>query len=114
MRILLMQSPRAWVAIAAAALTLFIGASSRADEGMWTFDNFPAEAVKARYGATITPTWLDQVRQSVVRLSNCTGSFVSADGLILTNHHCAADCIDDLSTPEQNYLAKGFVAPTRP
>src|SRR6266446_11004180 len=59
-----------------------------ADEGMWTFDNFPAIAVKQRNGADITPAWLDHVRLATVRLANCTASFVSPEGLMLTNHHC--------------------------
>jgi hypothetical protein len=108
-----MPSSRVWPAFAAALIVFLAANTGRADEGMWTFDNFPTDAVKARYGANITPTWLDQVRLSVVRLSNCTASFVSADGLILTNHHCSAACIDDLSTAEQNYLAKGFIARSR-
>ncbi len=62
--------------------------TARADEGMWTFDNFPAAKVKQLYGVDITPAWLDSVRLATVRLSNCTASFVSPDGLILTNHHC--------------------------
>jgi hypothetical protein len=50
-----------------------------ADEGMWTFDNFPAAVVKQTYGVDITPAWLDHVRLSTIRLSNCTASFVSPD-----------------------------------
>ena len=84
-----------------------------ADEGMWTFDNFPSATVAQKYGVTIDSRWLDQVRLSIVRLSNCTASFVSPDGLILTNHHCAAECLDDNSTPEHSLLETGFLAANR-
>jgi V8-like Glu-specific endopeptidase len=77
---------------------------------MWTFDNFPADAVKTQYGATITKAWLDQTRLATVRLAGCTGSFVSPNGLVLTNHHCVASCLNDLSTPEQNFRVNGYVA----
>src|SRR5271168_528373 len=84
-----------------------------ADEGMWTFDNFPATAVKQVYGADITPAWLDHVRLSTIRLSNCTASFVSPEGLFLTNHHCVEQCLAELSTKERSPLDLGFFAPNR-
>ncbi|HEY5347543.1 MAG TPA: S46 family peptidase, partial [Rhizomicrobium sp.] len=71
----------------------FLGHAALADEGMWTFDNFPAAAVKAKYGATIDAAWLDRVRNASVRLSSgCSASIVSANGLVLTNHHCVRGC----------------------
>src|SRR5271167_2388344 len=84
-----------------------------ADEGMWTFDNFPATAVKQVYGADITPAWLNHVRLSTIRLSNCTASFVSPEGLFLTNHHCVEQCLAELSTKERSPLDLGFSAPNR-
>ena len=84
-----------------------------ADAGMWTFDNFPSELVKRKYGADIGRPWLDRVRTSVVRLANCTASFVSPDGLILTNHHCSESCLDEHSTAGDNLVEKGFLARTR-
>jgi hypothetical protein len=80
---------------------------------MWTFDNFPAAALKAQHGATVDMAWLDRVRLATVRLSGCTGSFVSKDGLILTNHHCVATCLDQLSTKEDNLLEKGVLVRDR-
>jgi hypothetical protein len=82
-----------------------------AEEGMWTFDNFPSAAVKQAYGADVTPAWLEHVQLSMLRLTNCTASFVSPDGLILTNHHCIESCLAEQSTNEKSYLDLGFSAP---
>lgn len=84
-----------------------------ADEGMWTFDNFPAAAVRQSLGVDITPRWLDRVRRSTIRLSGCTASFVSPEGLALTNHHCVASCIAELSSAEHDRLRNGFLAASR-
>ncbi len=86
----------------------------RAEEGMWTFDNFPSARVQKTYGFSPDPAWLDHVRLSSVRLAlGCSGSFVSPDGLVMTNHHCARRCIQDLSTPQQDLTASGFYARTQ-
>ena len=67
--------------------------AAHADEGMWTFDNFPSSKVQARYGFAPDGAWLDHVRSSAVRLtSGCSASVVSKDGLVLTNHHCVVSC----------------------
>jgi hypothetical protein len=84
-----------------------------ANEGMWTFDNFPATAVRQGFGADITPAWLDHVRLSTLRLTNCTASFVSREGLILTNHHCIESCLAELSSKEKSLLELGFRASAR-
>jgi hypothetical protein len=86
---------------------------AQAEEGMWTFDNFPAALVRERLGVEITPAWLDRVRLSTVRLSNCTASFVSAEGLILTNHHCVRACLEQVSSAAEDRLRDGFIAATR-
>ena len=96
------------------AVTVALGGVLLADEGMWTFDNIPKDAIARKYKVTLTDQWLQRLQQSVVRLeSGCTGSFVSAEGLILTNHHCAAECLSDLSTAQRDYIAQGFSAATR-
>ena len=96
------------------AVTLALGGVLLADEGMWTFDNIPKDAIARKYKVMLTDQWLQRLQQSVVRLeSGCTGSFVSAEGLILTNHHCAAECLSDLSTAQRDYIAQGFSAATR-
>jgi hypothetical protein len=97
--------------LAAAVLPL---TAAQADEGMWTFDAFPAVKVKAEYGWAPDQAWLDRVRLASVRLTGgCSSSFVSSEGLILTNQHCVADCLADLSTPGNDLLARGYVAATR-
>jgi hypothetical protein len=99
---------------AAVAILGLSGRAALADEGLWTFDNFPAAAVKAKYGVTIDQAWLDRVQHAAVRLSTgCSASVVSAEGLVLTNHHCISDCAQDLSTPQQDYIKAGFTAATR-
>ena len=85
----------------ARAVTLFATAASlplaaaRADEGMWTFDAFPAAKMRAAYGWAPDQAWLDRVRLAKVRLTGgCSASFVSGSGLILTNQHCVASCLE--------------------
>jgi hypothetical protein len=100
--------------IAPALLALLVvSAHARADEGMWTFHEFPAAAVKEKYRVDITPQWLDRVRRSTVRLSGCTASFVSPEGLLLTNHHCVASCLAQHSSRESSLLETGFHAESR-
>jgi hypothetical protein len=96
-----------------ALVTLLLAAPAFGDGGMWTFHDFPAALVKREHGADIDSAWLDRVRTATIRLSNCTASFVSADGLILTNHHCSEACLDDHSTAARNLVRDGFLARTR-
>jgi peptidase S46-like protein len=93
------------------AAAAFSSGAAFADEGLWTFDNFPAAAVRAKYGVTIDQAWLDHVQHAAVRLSTgCSASVVSPDALVLTNQHCISDCIQALSTPQQDYIKSGFIA----
>lgn len=85
-----------------------------ADEGMWTLDNFPKAAVEKKYGVRITDTWLETVKRAVPRMdSGCSASFVSPDGLVLTNHHCALSCIAQNSSADSDLEADGFLAMRR-
>lgn len=86
----------------------------QADEGMWTFDNPPLARLKEVYGFVPTESWLEKVRLASVRFNDGgSGAFVSPDGLMLTNHHVGAACIQNLSTPEHDYLQDGFLAASR-
>lgn len=85
--------------------------SARADEGMWLPDNFPAGEVEKLYGFRPSQSWLDHARLSAVRLAQgCSAAFVSAKGLVQTNHHCAEQCIEQLSRSGQDLIASGFYA----
>ncbi|MCP3142230.1 S46 family peptidase [Pyxidicoccus xibeiensis] len=94
--------------------TLLGAAPALADEGMWTYNNFPAAKVKEKYGFEPSQQWLDKVRLSSARLAGgCSASFVSPEGLVMTNHHCARGCIEQLSTAKKDYIANGFYAKTQ-
>jgi peptidase S46-like protein len=93
------------------ALGLLFALPAAAEEGMWTYDAFPRAAVKAAHGFEPSQEWLDSLRLSSVRLAGgCSASFVSPDGLVMTNHHCIRSCVQDLSSPQRDYLATGFHA----
>jgi hypothetical protein len=95
------------------AATLIMFAFSLADEGMWTFDNPPKKQLKEKYGFDITQEWLDHVRLSSVRFNDGgSGSFVSANGLVMTNHHVGSGQLQKMSTPEKDYIKTGFYAKT--
>lgn len=96
------------------AAASILSTNAIADEGMWTFDQFPAAKMKKDYGFAPDANWLKHVQNSAVRLSvGCSASFVSKDGLILTNWHCSESCVHDISTPENDYAKNGFVAKNR-
>ncbi len=108
---------RAWLTlrgpVRAAALVLglmLLEASARADEGMWTFDHFPADALRRAQGVELSTAWLDHVRLATARLTNCTAAFVSGAGLLITNHHCLESCLGELSSKENSLLERGFIA----
>ena len=98
----------------AGVLAVCVATAASADEGMWTFDNFPAAAVNAKYHTAINQAWLDRVRNAAVRLSSgCSASVVSGQGLVLTNHHCVRDCAQNLSSNNTDYVKDGFFAAAR-
>ncbi|ROT95129.1 S46 family peptidase [Altererythrobacter sp. FM1] len=99
---------------AAVAICALASRPAAADEGMWTFDNFPTAQVKEAYGWSPDRAWLGKVQAAAVRLTGgCSASFVSGSGLILTNHHCVASCLFDNSKQGSDYLNDGYVADRR-
>jgi Peptidase S46 len=90
-------------------------APALADEGMWTYNGFPSAKVKAKYGFEPSKDWLDHLRLSSVRIAGgCSASVVSADGLVMTNHHCARECIENLSgNMKKDFNKEGFFAKTQ-
>ncbi len=84
----------------------------RADEGYWLFSDPPAQAIADKYHVTLDDAWLNHLRESSVRIGGGSGSFVSADGLVITNRHVGAGQLHTLSTSQHNYEKNGFYAPT--
>src|SRR3954463_2253271 len=98
---------------AAAALMVILCSPARADEGMWTFHGFPFAKANAALKTNIDQAWLDRVRSATVRIASCTGSFVSPEGLILTNHHCVESCLAEMSSKEKSFVEDGYLAKSR-
>ena len=88
--------------------------AAHADEGMWLYNNPPKAQVQKTYGVTLSDAWLTHLQRASVKFVGiASGSFVSADGLVMTNHHVGADTLQKVSTPEHNYARDGFYARTR-
>ena len=85
---------------------------ARADEGMWTFDNPPAEKLQKEYGFTPSHEWLDHVEHACVNFGGGSGAFVSPGGLVITNHHVALNQLQKMSTAAHDYQHDGFFAKT--
>ncbi|WP_341020545.1 S46 family peptidase [Brevundimonas diminuta] len=99
---------------ASAAVLAFAAASSaQAEEGMWTYDNFPIARANQTLGTSIDQAWLDRVRQSSVKFGGCSAGVISAEGLVMTNNHCVATCVANLSTPQLQYAETGFTPKSR-
>lgn len=100
-------------AAAAMCVLAFAATPASSEEGMWTFDNFPTERMRAELGWAPDQTWLDRAMAGTARLPGCSASNVSGEGLVLTNHHCVISCVTALSTADANFIEHGFMARTR-
>ncbi len=103
-----------WRRFAAALVLPFLAATAAADDGMWLLNAPPTALLKERYGFEPTLAWLEHLQKASVRFNNGgSGSFVSADGLVITNHHVASDVLHKLSSAERDLLNDGFLARDR-
>ena len=95
------------------ALAALVPVSAAAEEGMWTFDNFPIAAANRDLGTSIDRAWLDRTRLASVRIGGASGGLVSPQGLIFTNEHVVSGCVEDLSTEQKNFVETGFTPASR-
>ncbi len=102
-------TPLLALAIAVAAFAV----APRADEGFWPYNSIPRAAIKAKYKFDVTDAWLNHLQLATVQFGGGTGSVVSPDGLVLTNHHIGLSTLQRLSTPEKDLVKNGFLAATR-
>src|SRR4029079_12787259 len=99
--------------LAVLALVAALGVAGHANEGFWPFNRIPKAAIKRELGVDLGDAWIDRVQQASVRFPRGSGSFVSPDGLVLTNHHVSLDLLHKLSTPQRDLASKGFLAADR-
>ena len=100
---------------ASAAVLAFAASatSASAEEGMWTYDNFPIAKANQQLGTDIDQGFLDRLRLSSVKFGGCSAGLISGEGLIMTNNHCVATCVANLSTPQKQYAETGFLPHSR-
>jgi hypothetical protein len=95
-------------------LALAMNTAALADEGMWLFNAPPLKQLKEKYQFEPSPQWLEHLQKSSVRFnSGGSGSFVSPNGLVITNHHVGADTLQKMGDAQRNYLRDGFYAKTQ-
>ena len=103
-------SRRTLVAVALLAALPVVG---HANEGFWPFNRIPRAAIKQALGVDLSDQWIERVQQASVRFPSGSGSFVSPEGLVLTNHHVSLDLLHKLSTADRDLAGKGFLAANR-
>ncbi|HRO03137.1 MAG TPA: S46 family peptidase, partial [Terricaulis sp.] len=95
---------KVWRAAALAAAFALASAPASGEEGMWTFDNMPTARMQRELGWAPDQQWLNRVMAGAARIPGCSASNVSAEGLLLTNHHCVISCVTALATAQANYI----------
>jgi hypothetical protein len=108
-----MRDPRTRRFILAALLAALLIVPAAADEGMWLFNKPPKDILQKKYGFTVTPEFMDHLRLASISFGGASGSFVSPDGLVLTNHHVGRGAVQNLSTKDRDLMKTGFYARTR-
>jgi hypothetical protein len=111
---MILHQKRLLFGLLALAFSMAASSGARADEGMWLFNRPPRQVLKERYNFEPTKEWLDHVQRASVRFnSGGSGSFISPEGLVMTNHHVGADALQKMSDSKHNYLKEGFYAKSR-
>lgn len=108
-----MRAATALSFFASCAVMTFAATSASAEEGMWTYDNFPIAKANQQLGTNIDQGFLDKLRLSSVKFGGCSAGVISGEGLIMTNNHCVATCVANLSTPQVQYAETGFLPRSR-
>jgi hypothetical protein len=108
-----MGNPRIRRFVLAALLAVVLVLPASSDEGMWLFNKPPKDILQKKYGFSMTQEFMDHLRLSSISFGGASGSFVSPDGLVLTNHHVGRGAIQNLSTKERDFMKTGFYARTR-
>ncbi|HYA49408.1 MAG TPA: S46 family peptidase, partial [Burkholderiales bacterium] len=99
--------------VPAMLLAILLVLPTFADEGMWLFNKPPKDVFQKKYGFTMTQEFMDHLRLSSISFGGASGSFVSPEGLVLTNHHVGQGAVQNLSTKDRDLMKTGFYARTR-
>ena len=105
-----MKTKTQWSLVLLVAVATFTN-TAKGDEGMWLFNSLPVKHLKETYGFEPTEAWSEHLMKASVRFNvGGSASFVSSNGLVLTNHHVGADTLHKLSSKENNIYENGFLA----
>jgi hypothetical protein len=108
-----MNDPKVRRFVLAALLAVILVLPAASDEGMWLFNKPPKDILQKKYGFAVTPEFMDHLRLSSISFGGASGSFVSPDGLVLTNHHVGRGAVQNLSTKDRDLMKTGFYARTQ-
>ena len=103
-------APTALLTIALLSGSALAPSRLHADEGMWLPNQLPVSKLKAKYDFNPSPAWTSNAIRSCLNFDGASSSFVSADGLIMTNNHVSEGPAQQISTPQHNYFRDGFIA----